>query len=294
MNEEIQKGNQNNSQGNGKNNNLGNKKLLNVRDISDYLYCARKVYLRKILGARERPNAAIIKGMIRHDILDELNKTESNIVSGITRAMNLTELGDVYKTHLLAITKNSFNRHEHAADSFSINQENFWLDFWRDVREDMQLRIKAISKLLNKNIFGYELWQKLEPKYLTEFRIISDKLQLVGRIDRIEIHKHEGKMLYIPCEIKNASIKEPYESDILQLASYAVLLEDKFNARVHEGVIQYKNKKIKIKIDEEKKKRISSIIKSINEFSAAEMPKILENFNKCRHCGLRDECFKAQ
>lgn len=268
--------------------------MINVRDVSDYLYCARKVYLRKILNAREGQNANMVKGMIRHDILDELNKTEGNIVSGITRQMNLTELGDVYKINLLEITRRIFRRHENSTTSFSINQENFWQDFWRGISEDVQLRIKAISKLLKKNIFGYELWQKLEPKYLTEFKIVSDRLQLVGRIDRVEIHKHQANLVYVPWEIKNASVREPYELDILQLACYAILLEDKFNVNVCEGIIHYKNKKIKIKIDGNKKQKIFSIIEAINNFSEKNMPKITENFNKCRHCGLHDECFKVQ
>lgn len=99
-------------------------------------------------------------------------------------------------------------------------------------------------------------------------------------------------MLYIPYEIKNTSIAKPYESDILQLASYAILLEDNFNVVVAEGIIQYKNKKVKIEIDDGRKQKVFDIIESINNFSPANMPKIIENFNKCRHCGLKDECFK--
>lgn len=270
------------------------RQALNVRDISDYLYCARKVYLRKVLHAREKPNVKTILGMIRHSILDELNKIEESIVSGIAQQKNLTELGDIYKMHLLAITERIFRKYENLAISFSINIQEFWQEFWKNIQQEIQLRIKAIYRLLQKNIFGYELWQSLEPKYLTEFKIISGKLQLVGRIDRVIIEKQDNKTIYVPCEIKNADTIKPYESDILQLACYAILLEDKFNTEIKKGIIQYKNRKIDVEIDEGKRQRIFSIIESINKFSSTGMPKILENFKKCRACGLRDECFNIQ
>ena len=274
--------------------NDGNKDVrqaLNVRDISDYLYCARKVYLRKTLNLREKTNAKMIKGMIRHEIFDELNKTEANIVSGITQQKNLTEMGDIYKMHLLGITERIFRKYENLAVSFEINMQEYWQDFWKNVQQEIQLRIKAISKLLEKNILGYELWQSLEPKYMTEFKISSERLQLVGRIDRVMIEKQDGRTIYVPCEIKNADAIKPYESDMLQLACYAILLEDKFNTKVMEGIIQYKNKSIRIAIDESRRQKVFSIIKSIDNFPSSQIPKIQENFRKCESCGLRDECF---
>ncbi|MFH0832075.1 MAG: CRISPR-associated protein Cas4 [archaeon] len=279
---------------------MGNEKnpefrqLNNARDISDYLYCARKVYLRKILHMREKPNERTIAGVIRHDILDELNKAEAGIVTGIKRAMNLTELGDLYKNHLLDITAWIFRKHENSAISFSINPENFWNEFWNNLQDEIQLRIKSISKLIKKNIFGQELWEKLEPKYLTEFKIISDKLHLVGRIDRIVIENDKGRKVYIPYEVKNASVEKPYESDMLQLACYALLLEDNFQTEVNRGIIQYKNKRVDVDIGQEKKQKVLEIMESINNFSEENIPHILENFNKCRHCGLHDECFGLQ
>lgn len=279
---------------NNQNNFPGSKPLNNVRDISDYLYCARKVYLRKTLNLREKTNAKMVKGMIRHEIFDEFNKTEEEIVSGITQQKNLTELGDIYKKYLLEIADWSFRKNENFTNEFGINKQEFWQDFWKNVQQEIQLRIKAIYKLLKKNILGVELWKKLEPKYLTEFKVVSDRLQLVGRIDRVIIEKQDGRTIYVPCEIKNADTIKPYESDMLQLACYAMLLEDKFGTEIKKGIIQYKNRKIDVEIDEGKRQKVFDIIKSIGNFSSAAMPKILENFNKCRACGLREECFGAQ
>ena len=267
------------------------KTLRNVRDISDYLYCARKVYLRKTLNLREKTNAKMIKGMIRHEIFDEFNKTEEEIVSGITQQKNLTELGDIYKNWLLDITGWSFRKNENSTSSFEISRQEFWREFWKSAQPEIQPRVKAISKLLQKNIFGDELWQRLEPKYLTEFKVVSDRLQLIGRIDRIIIENKNNKTIYTPCEIKNAAVTKPYESDILQLACYAMLLEDRFNTEVREGIIQYKNKSIRIAIDESHRQKVFSIIQSIDNFSESNMPQIIENFKKCESCGLKEECF---
>jgi CRISPR/Cas system-associated exonuclease Cas4 (RecB family) len=48
--------------------------VLSITDITSYLYCPRKFYLKKVRGIKEKPNQAMIKGRLKHEILDIFNK----------------------------------------------------------------------------------------------------------------------------------------------------------------------------------------------------------------------------
>ena len=272
------------------NNNLIN---LSVRDLSDYLYCERKAYLKKILGLKEQIGPYVIKGRIKHEILDEFSKIEQNIVSSITYQLSYEELGNLYMIALKQITSMAFERNLSSAESFKLEEEEFWEGLWKELQKDIQLRVKAISLLLKKDIFGLELWEKLEPKYLTEYKIISPRLGLTGKIDRLMISEQDGKKVYIPFEVKSGSAIKPYESDLIQLSSYALLIEDKFNYPASKGFMEYKDRRIEIEITREMKQQALDIIQNIRNFPNLEkMPKIIENFKKCLKCGLREQCYE--
>ena len=50
------------------------KKLLNVTDLSSYLYCPRQFYIKKIFNLREPPSQPMIKGKIKHEIIEKFSK----------------------------------------------------------------------------------------------------------------------------------------------------------------------------------------------------------------------------
>ena len=264
------------------------RKFFNVRDVSDYLYCARKAYLKLVVGKREPANSAMIAGRIIHEILDEFSKLEPDITSGIIRKMSSKELENLFSKHIEIAASRIFQKNEQIASSFNISQEEITGRIMQKLKRDLSKRIPAITRLLNKNIFGNQLWQHLEPKFLTELRIESEKYGLVGKIDKVMISK-EG---YIPYEVKNSEASNPHKSDLLQLAAYALLLEEHFKTKISRGVLEYKNQEIEIEISEELKQDVLNIISCLNMLNEKNIPPITEKLNKCRACGLRGECYK--
>jgi len=272
------------------NKNNKKKEFIYVTDLTNYLYCPRKVYLQKVKHLREPANQNIIKGRMKHAIFDSFNKSEQNIVSQITTQLSQEELFGFYKKNFLELTKKTFSEYEKLASLFGISFEDFWKETQRYFNREIILRVKAISKLLEKKIFGAELWKKLEPKYLTELRIISDKLALIGRVDRIKLEQGN----YIPYEIKSRKIltSVPYDNELLQIAAYSLLLEEKFSFPVKKGFIEYSNKKVAIEMTTELREKVLYLLDKIKNLHAQDIPQIEKNFSKCKSCGLRKICFK--
>ena len=77
------------------------KTLINISDISSYIFCPRKLYLKKVHGLKEPLNEKMILGMIKHKILELFSKSEENLISSINSIQT--------KSSLLTLYENSIN-----------------------------------------------------------------------------------------------------------------------------------------------------------------------------------------
>ena len=59
-------------------------KRISVSMLSAYLYCKRKLFLERVLGLFEPEKEALVKGTIRHETYDRVNRIEEKIVKSIT------------------------------------------------------------------------------------------------------------------------------------------------------------------------------------------------------------------
>lgn len=264
-------------------------KKINVTDLNEYLFCARKLWLRMIKGFRGMLTLPMVKGKLKHQIIENFSKSEENLVSGLVSLASKPEIIELYRKNCRLLCRRVFSENSNLINSFKIAEENFWNDFWTDFEPEIELRARVIFEFLSKNIFGGSLWQMLEPKYKTELKIASEKLGLTGRIDRLEIWKDE----IIPFELKNKkSDNKMYDSDIVQLVAYALLLDDSYSCSIRKGFIQYKDKKVDLAISDELKKDVLELIDKVRRIDDERCPPIQENFKKCDTCNLKEHCFK--
>ncbi len=168
-------------------------------------------------------------------------------------------------------------------DSFRINKEEFFSKIMRDARREVSLRVDAVKTALEKGFLGKQLWENLSPKYITELSISSEKLGIKGRVDRIEVAEE-----IIPYELKTRN--EIYEQDKLQLASYALLLEEEFGKPINLGVVEVLGKSQKIQITPELKGEVLRIADIIRNFK--EIPEMPSSFSKCNNCRIKEDCLK--
>lgn len=256
------------------------RKIINVTDITEYLYCPRKVYLKLVKGIREPPSRKMIFGMLRHKVFDLFNKNESVLVSGIKTNINEKEILAIYKNFLIEITKETFLLNKNLAFNFKITYDELLKSVNETMDSEILLRINSVRTAMNLGFFGRELWRNLKPKYLTEYKLESFELGLRGRIDRVRLDENIE-----PYEIKTR--ERIFDSDKIQLAAYALLLESQFGKKVEKGIIELLGKKEEVMLDKEIKNEVLEIAEKIRNMTEGVMP---ENFNKCRECRFKDEC----
>lgn len=261
------------------------KDMLNVTDVISYLYCPRILYLKKVLRIKEKTTKQMIKGKVKHEILNLLNRNEKNIIIGINKKLNKEEIKKIYRLEILKIINEVINLNKEIFFKYNISKLELIKEIYPLLEKEIQLRISPVEKMIKKGYLELELWEKLPIRYFSEIELFSKRLLLKGRIDRIEINKD-----IIPYEIKTK--KEVYLEDKLQLTGYCLLLEEKFNREINYGFIETENENKKIEIDNGLKneflKILSEVKKIINE--KKEIP-INSNFKKCVKCNFKNICF---
>jgi CRISPR-associated protein Cas1 len=126
-------------------------------------------------------------------------------------------------------------------------------------------------------------------------RIESEKLNLKGIIDQLEVYK-QG---IVPVELKTGSMPNEgvWPGHRLQIAAYALLAQEHFNQEVKEGFVLYLDHKERrhIAINPFTIEEIKDLIKKIELLlHTKKLPETVSNTNKCRQCGLKDVCQNEQ
>jgi len=266
---------------------------ISVSLLASYLYCPRKIFLERILAFYEPPKEALVIGAIKHEIFDQINKKEEQIVSNIKQKTSLEELEETYKTIYSKILRETIIKNKEKIKQLQINVPDIFKKTWPLIITQSKTRALNIFTFTETHlVFGKELWEKLTPKIHSEFRIKSTKLELSGIIDQLEIYE-KG---YVPTELKSGKAPKEYAwpNHKIQIAAYAMLLEEKYNIGVKEGFIHYldANEKRHIPINIMLKDEIRELTKKVKELlKSREIPEICENKNKCSPCGLKDTCY---
>ena len=266
---------------------------ISVSMLSTYLYCPRMLFLQKVLAVEEPPKESLVLGSLRHEIYDFINQNEQKIVSSIREKIQYSQLLSTYKTRYSKILKEKIIQNKSKIREVNLDIVNVFKKTWPLILNEAELRAKNIFDfILEYNVYGNELWEKLTPKIISEKSIESEKLQLKGIIDRIEIHKN----IYVPVELKTGKMPKEgvWPGHRIQIAAYAMLIEENFNTNVKEGFIRYldTNETRQIAINPFMKEEIIELTKEIqNLLKNQEIPNYCENRNKCVKCSLRSTCY---
>jgi len=116
--------------------------------------------------------------------------------------------------------------------------------------------------------------------------LYSRRFNLAGKPDYIVKRDDE----YIPVEVKNTNAGRPYDSHIMQLASYCLLLEDS-GKKVPFGLLAYNNGQFKIPFDDGLRNKVKGILETIRgEIGSGKVGRNHNQPNRCINCALRKFC----
>ncbi len=268
--------------------------MLSVSMLSEYLFCARKLFLSKVLEFEEGPSEPKIKGTIRHRVNDVFNKSEIEVVSKISKSDVFDSVFSNYKNHYYNILKKAIIENKYLIKELKLDSKEIFKAIWPFLVYDSLMRAKNVFDFARRNdVFGEELWNELTPKLLSEIPVASENLKLKGIVDVVEDHKTH----FVPIEIKTGKVPKEgvWPGHKIQISSYMLLLEEQ--KPVKEGKIRYleaddtrtiaMNPFIKIEVQELVSK-VSHLLKT------KELPDYTENKRKCASCGLREVCYNEQ
>ncbi|MBW2987212.1 CRISPR-associated protein Cas4 [Candidatus Woesearchaeota archaeon] len=265
---------------------------ISVTFLSAYLYCKRKLFIEQVLGIREPAKDVTVIGNIKHSVFDLANKQEEGLVKGIS-IENKNTVKQLYRETYSKNLKNAIKINKNLLHSLDLDLVDLYKKLWINFNEEAISRARNILSFIDKhNIYGLELWEKLTPKIESEVFVRSDKLELKGKIDRIE--KHENKI--IPVELKTGKAPKDgvWEGHLIQVAAYLMLLEDQFNKKADEGVVNYINEKEKrtVKMNPFLKEEVIKLKDKVKDLlNNTQVPEMCGHEKKCEKCGIRNECF---
>lgn len=123
-----------------------------------------------------------------------------------------------------------------------------------------------------------------------ERALVSHRFGLTGRPDYL-VRTRDG---IIPVEAKSARSPaggRPYDSHLMQLAAYCLLVEDTLGARVPYGVVRYADGEVRVEYTDELRETLLETLEEIREAREAEdVHRSHDERRRCASCGYRDVC----
>lgn len=269
--------------------------MLSVTDLTGYMYCSRKLYFSKVLGVREKPKEQTIKGTIKHAVFDSASRQDKEIISAFTAKDTLEALEMKYRKTYYTVLMYHIQRAKKDLEAQGLQTLLVYQELWPFFLAEAKEKSTYFYTLAQeKNLYGEALWFAL-PKSVPELRIVSEKLQLIGVIDRVDLV--DG---FIPIEIKTGSAPRDgvWKEHMVQLGAYMLLLSEHYGKDISEGYVEYRtiNERRKVKMNAFLHDEILELIQKVRStLNSKELPMKTADTRKCESCGIREICFsKAQ
>lgn len=265
--------------------------MIPVTFLSSYEYCPRKLYLTEVLKLVVPPKEVLVKGSIRHEIYDHINKSEEMLVRSISSRDKET-IFDKYKQKYSKITRQVIIKYKSRLQQVNLDLSETFRNTWPMILGECELRAKNIFRfILETNLLGDELWLNLVPKIKSEYRVESEVLKLKGIIDQIEVYQDK----IVPFELKTGSTPREgaWPGHKIQIGAYLLLMSEVFNKDIEKGYVRYldSHETREIIMNHFLKHEVTTLRdKVITLLSQDTPPDPVKNENKCRNCQLKSHC----
>lgn len=139
-----------------------------------------------------------------------------------------------------------------------------------------------------------------DSREVRSFEVSSDTLGLFGKVDAARVREGEWVAYeHKKGRCKRAAEKTPiaWPSDRLQVAAYAMLLEEQIGKPVREGRIRYHqdNVTVRVEIDDAIRAEVLAAIELMRQLRRSnERPPVNDNEKLCRRCSLRVVCLPEE
>ena len=150
----------------------------------------------------------------------------------------------------------------------------------------LSLRERKKSRLPNAQVVyaDTDLWQRVPQS------LVDHQLGLVGKPDYV-MKTRQGRL--IPVEVKTGNTPDsPYDSHLLQLMAYGLLIQSNYAQTPEYGLLHYPDKDFRVDFTPELETRLLDMLGDIRQIEKENgtPPRSHASGARCRSCGYRDIC----
>lgn len=268
--------------------------MISVTALSSYQYCARKLYLERVLRLVTKEKAVMIRGSVYHGCLEDLNRLEESLVRGIVAGMQYPDVVARFIGVAGEIVSSQMQFWRGKIDAVGLDGHKLYPEVSFMLHTEARNRARDVFSFieLNGDVRGDALWEAWTPKRMPEQKISLDDLGLRGIIDCVL--QFDGGSL-VPIEYKTG--KSPkggvWPGHKVQVAAYAVMLERVFKTQVNYGIIRYLDdqRDEKVFVNPFLRDEVLSLVPQINSMLASdELPARCLSPAKCEACDFKARC----
>ncbi|WP_409200413.1 Dna2/Cas4 domain-containing protein [Methanobrevibacter sp. DSM 116169] len=265
--------------------------MINISSIKQFMYCPLKLYYQYQLDEKE-DNDLLLHGEIKRLRVDINDLTQKNIRK-IKAKMELNEIESILIENIISyIDMTISNLEKSLPEEYSEKIEEQKIEIISEVYFSIKILALKTSKAmetLDKN--GNQIVEMFFPNSMQAYVLKDPDLEIIGSCDKIEII--DGK--YYPVQLRTSKppIKGVWDSDAVELAANALLIEQEFDTEVFVGFIEYIQIKERrpVVMDVHLRKSLFKILKEIKMIKKDEIiPKTETIRNKCLNCNYNDIC----
>lgn len=269
--------------------------MIDVRFLSSFSFCPRKIYLEEVLKLK-KPQDVVSQSELKRRILQEAlqftNGSEEGIVKGIKIPIMEQKISQSYRQSAKRSLQEAMlnNREDIAKAELSILSLSEELQ--RDLNPFIKKRVDNTYEYAKSHqLTGIDLWWALSPKMKFSQNLSDEKLGIEMCIERVDIHKDKS----VPFVFKknNAPEKGVWPGDKYLIAA-AMLLLKSAGHECKEGFILYNNGETRrmvqwdSSLEGEIVERKEALVKLLTQES---VPGRVSNEKKCTHCMRKERCF---
>ncbi|MEM0383592.1 MAG: CRISPR-associated protein Cas4 [Candidatus Caldarchaeum sp.] len=166
----------------------------------------------------------------------------------------------------------------------------------------INLVLRVFEPETESMVFGRERHLRFHAQYLpreiravrveTDVRLVSVRLGLSGVLD-VLVHAVYGEL--VPCEFKHSGLGKgrPQLKDVVQLAAYAMLVEDVYGRVVKRGVLFYAEGggRYVVHVNESLRRLVKRAVDAMRGMIASERPPVGRSLDKCGVCWYSRVCW---
>lgn len=266
--------------------------MIYVTDLTEYLFCPYKLYLKKIKGLPLPQTPEMLTGTIIHKIYEEVLLRERIIIDQrIDEKMGIDEIFKILYADSKRVIKNIMIKNKEKLKDAGVDYLELIKELQEELKEDELLKSIRIKKYIALYGKDQNLYKNLFMIKDMEYSVFSNELGLSGKIDKLE-EDSEGNLF--PIELKTGLFSNGIRKhEKLQVSAYALLLEKERGIKIPLGFLEYYQVKQRIPflIKDEDKKEVLDILAKVKELLEGEREPKKERKNFCNRCGYNDFCW---